>query len=158
MIPGAALAGMQVLGGITKGIGQWSEMKTQNWAYSQRAKMADFQAVEVERATKMQAADLEIESRRLRARQVVQMAKSGFMPGSQTDKLVMAESKARADRDIGLVLDEGAKQASQLRLQAIGERYMAASNKAQTILGIISGGMQTGASVYKTGSSYGWWK
>jgi len=150
-----AMFATQASGAAMKILGGWQAGRSQRWGLRQRAKSLEFDAVETERQGEYEASQMDLEARRLRARQLVQFAKSGVMPEG-TPKLVMAESKAQASADTGRRRRQTNLEASQLRLQAIYMRRMAASNKIQSIFGMLGGAAQSAQGLYGSAKKAGW--
>lgn len=145
----ASLAAMQLGGGILKGIGTWNATKMEVRGFESRADALRLDADSVERAGKYNASQQYLEARRLRARQLVQYAKSGVtMEG--TPSVVHAQTKSEADRDIGYALDTTARQAGAMRVEAAYNQWMAASTKIGGIFNVLSGGMASGSKAYST--------
>jgi hypothetical protein len=111
-------------------IGTYKAAQTQIEGFYNRAELSDIAAGEAQQAGVYAASQIALEGRRLRARQLVQYAKSGVMPDG-TPNLVMAETKSEVERDAAFAMDQGARQASNMRLEAISNRRMAAAAKMQ---------------------------
>jgi hypothetical protein len=66
------------------------------------AELAARQAENIKEASEYEEREARIEGRKLRARQLVQFAKGGVVPGAGTPLLVQEETAARTERDIML--------------------------------------------------------
>jgi len=152
----AALIGAQIGGAIMKGLGGWHETKTQVQGYKSWAKTAEQDAEAVERAGRYDFSQSIIEARRLRARQLVQYAKSGVLTEG-TPNLVMAQTKAEAERDAAFALDTATRRAQGMRIEAAYSRWMAASAKMGGIFGVLAGAGESAGDIYSGGEKAGLW-
>ena len=150
MNPAVMMAAMQAAGGFLEGIGGWQEKRTQWKGFEQQAKISDMDAVEVQKASEYEASQITLEGRQLRARQLVQQAKSGILTSGPTARLVRHETTSQSQRDAAFALDAGAKTASRLRMQAIYQRQMAAATKMQAIWGALGTYVGTGSKMAST--------
>lgn len=155
-LPATALVGAQIGGAIMKGLGGWHETKTQVRGFKSRAEATEMDADAVERAGRYDFSQQIIEARRLRARQLVQYAKSGVLTEG-TPNLVMAQTKAEAERDAAFALDTTTRRAQGMRIEAAYSRWMAASAKMGGIFGILSGAASSYGSIYSSGKDAGLW-
>lgn len=137
----------QIVGAVMKGTGSWHETKTQVEGFKTRAESIGRDADSLERATRYQFSQDILEARRLRARQLVQYAKSGVMMEG-TPSVVMAETKAEAERDAAFALDTGVRQAQGMRIEAAYNKWMAASAKMGGIFNILGGGAESAGNIY----------
>lgn len=135
-----------------------SEMKVR--AYEQRANVLEWDADAVKKRGEYEASQITLEGRRLRARQLVQYAKSGVLMEG-TPNLVRAETKMEVDRDAAFTADTAARQAGTMRVQAAYERWMAASAKIGGIFsvlgGVASSAYNISSSIQNAGSWSNWW-
>ncbi len=153
-------AAAQVGGAILKGFGTWNETQMQVRGYEQRAQILDWDAEAVKKRGDYEASQITLEGRRLRARQLVQYAKSGVLMEG-TPNLVRAETKMEVDRDAAFTADTAARQAGTMRVQAAYERWMAASAKIGGIFsvlgGVASSAYNISSSIKNAGSWSNWW-
>jgi hypothetical protein len=139
------------MGTIFTWIGMYKSAQTQIEGFEDRAQLGDIAAGEAQRAGEYEASQIALEGRRLRARQLVQYAKSGVMPDG-TPNLVMAQTKSEVERDAAFAVDQGARQASNLRLEAIGNRRMAAAKKLEAFWNILGDVGNTAGQVAMAGA------
>ena len=151
-----AMVASQIGGAVMKGIGSWHETKTQVEGFKTRAESIGRDADSLERATRYQFSQDILEARRLRARQLVQYAKSGVMMEG-TPSVVMAETKAEAERDAAFALDTGVRQAQGMRIEAAYNKWMAASAKMGGIFQVLSGAASSAGNIYSSGKEANVW-
>ena len=137
----------QIVGAVMKGTGSWRESRTQIEGFKTRAESIGRDADSLERATRYQFSQDILEARRLRARQLVQYAKSGVMMEG-TPATVMTETKAEAERDAAFALDVGTRHAQGMRIEAAYNKWMAASAKMGGIFNVLGGGASSAGSIY----------
>ena len=146
----------QIVGAVMKGTGSWRESRTQIEGFKTRAESIGRDADSLERATRYQFSKDILEARRLRARQLVQYAKSGVMMEG-TPSVVMAETKAEAERDAAFALDTGVRQAQGMRIEAAYNKWMAASAKMGGIFQVLSGAASSAGNIYSSGKEANVW-
>ncbi len=99
-MPPAALAAVAVGGGIVSATSAIQQGKIAAGAAKFNEELAQREAESIETTQEFEERDLRVEGRKLRARQLLQFAQGGVVPGTGTPLLVGEETALDVERDI----------------------------------------------------------